>query len=87
MTYRNQRNTNWTLFLLILVGIVLGGFIGTLAEKVEFLKWMNYGMEFGLDSPVSLDLKVIFLAFQIKFYINITSILGTIIAVLIYRKL
>ena len=31
----------WALFLLILAGIVLGGFIGVLAEGVPALSWLS----------------------------------------------
>jgi len=83
---RAPKNT-WALFLLILAGIVLGGFIGSLVKDVSFLSWMNYGMNFGMDTPLALDLKVIFLQFQIKLFINITSIIGTILAIIIYKNL
>ena len=49
----------WALFLLLLAGIVLGGFIGTLTAGVPFLSWLNYGQSFGLTSPVVLDLSLI----------------------------
>ena len=39
----------WALFLLILAGIVLGGFIGVLAEGVPALSWLSYGQTFGVD--------------------------------------
>lgn len=32
---------NWALFLLLLAGIVLGGFIGSLAAGVPFLSWLE----------------------------------------------
>ncbi|MDA3845799.1 MAG: DUF4321 domain-containing protein [Vallitaleaceae bacterium] len=83
---RTSKNT-WALFLLILAGIVLGGFIGSFAEGVPYLSWLNYGMNFGMDTPLALDFKVIFLQFQIKLFVNITSIIGTIIAIIIYKKL
>ena len=50
---------NWALFLLLLAGIVLGGFIGSLAAGVPFL--------------------------SIK--ITIASIIGVLIAIIIYRLL
>ena len=37
----------WALFLLLLAGIVLGGFIGMLAEGVPSLDWLAYGQSFG----------------------------------------
>ena len=42
----------WALFLLILAGVVLGGFIGTLAKGVPALSWLSYGQSFGrADRP------------------------------------
>ena len=40
----------WALFLLILAGVVLGGFIGTLAKGVPALSWLSYGQSFGSRS-------------------------------------
>ena len=46
--YENEecqmRNKNfWVLLLLMLAGIVLGGFIGNLAEGISWLSWLNFG--------------------------------------------
>ena len=38
----------WALFLLILAGIVLGGFIGVLAEGVPARSRLSYGQTFGV---------------------------------------
>ena len=81
------RKNNWALFLLLLAGIVLGGFIGALAGKVSFLSWLAYGKTFGLTSPVVLDLDILVLTFALRIKINIASIIGVIIAILIYRKI
>ena len=34
---------SWALFLLMLAGIVLGGFIGTLTADMPGFAWLNYG--------------------------------------------
>ena len=34
---------NWALFLMLLAGIMLGGFIGNAAAGVSGLSWLNYG--------------------------------------------
>ena len=46
----NSRKNNWVLIIILLCGIVLGGFIGTLASNVGFLSWRGYGKTFGLTS-------------------------------------
>lgn len=75
----------WTLLLLILAGIVLGGFIGTLASSVSALSWLGYGQTFGLTNPVVLDLGIVALTFGLTISINIASIIGILIAIIIYR--
>ena len=45
----------WILLILMLAGIVLGGFVGTLTENIAALNWLNYGQSFGIDSPIVLN--------------------------------
>lgn len=78
---------NWTLLLLILSGIVLGGFIGHLTRNVSFLSWLNYGQSFGLENPMVLNLGILDLTFGLSIKITIAGILGIVIAILIYKKL
>ena len=76
----------WILILFILCGIVVGGLLGELASNVDFLWWLSYGEEFGISTPITLDLQVITLTFGLMFKINIASIIGMILAIFIYRK-
>jgi len=87
MAYQRKGEKNgWALFLLILAGIVLGGFIGSLASGVGFLKWLNFGYTFGMiGDPLIIDLKVIVLTFKLVFNITVSSIVGVILSVFIYR--
>lgn len=81
-----SKNT-WALFLMVLSGIVLGGFIGMLAEGVPALSWLGYGQTFGLSSPIVLDLGLLVLTFGLNIKITIASIIGVIISIIIYRFL
>ena len=76
---------NWALFLLILSGIVLGGFIGNLAADVSGLSWLGYGQTFGLTSPIIFDIGIMVITFGMSIKITIASIIGVLLAVLIYR--
>lgn len=78
---------NWALFLLLLSGIVLGGFIGMLAEGVPALSWLAYGQTFGLNKPIILDLGLLVITFGLKIKITIASIIGVIISIFVYRFL
>ncbi len=77
----------WILLVFLLSGLVLGGLLGELASKVEWLWWLGYGKSFGLSNPIELDLNVITITFGLMFKINISSIIGMAIALFIYRKI
>ena len=76
----------WILIIFLLAGLVIGGLLGELASKIDFLWWLSYGQEFGLTEPLQLDLGVVRLTFAVIFKINIASIIGVIISMIIYRK-
>lgn len=77
----------WILILFILSGLVVGGLIGELAGRVDFLWFLSYGQSFGLSTPLELDLNIIKITFGLMVKINIASIIGLIVAVLLYRKI
>ena len=81
-----KSRSSWICILFILAGLVIGGLLGELASKVDFLWWLGYGESFGLTSPLELDLNIIKVTFGLVFKINIASIVGMIIAVFIYKK-
>lgn len=81
-----QKST-WILIVFILSGLVIGGLLGEVAAKVDFLWWLGYGQSFGLSSPVELDLNIVQISFGLMFKISISSIIGMIIAILIYHKI
>lgn len=76
-----MKKNNWACFLLILAGIVIGGFIGNLLP----IEWLNYGQSFGLSSPIVLDLGILCITFGLSIKITIASIIGIILAIIIYR--
>ena len=83
-----MRNKNfWILLLLLLSGIVLGGFLGSLAAGIPWLSWLNFGQSFGLDTPLILNLGVLGITFGLSIKITIASIIGVALALLIYRYL
>lgn len=76
---------SWALFLLVLAGLVLGGFIGMLTENVAALNWLNYGQTFGLEKPIVLNLGLLVITFGLTIKITISSIIGVVLAIIIYR--
>ncbi len=91
MARTNSKN-KWALFLLVLTGIVLGSFLGSLAKGVDFLSWLNYGFDFAIGKPdgsgiVSVSLGDIAIHFGLRIRVSIGSIIGIIAAVFAYKKL
>lgn len=81
------RDKNFWIFLIfILSGLVIGGLLGDLASKVDWLWWLGFGQEFGLESPLVLDLSILKITFALMVKINIASIIGIGIALLVYRR-
>ena len=76
-----MRKNNWSCLLLILAGIVIGGFIGSLFPN----SWLNYGQSFGLSSPLVLDLGILCITFGLSIKITIAGILGVALGIIIYR--
>ena len=78
---------SWALFLLMLAGIVLGGFIGTLTADMPGFAWLNCGQSFGFDNPIVLNLGILVITFALNIKITIASIIGLVISAIIYRFL
>lgn len=82
----------WALFLLILVGIVVGSFIGHLCKEISWLKWLDYGITFSIGNSnsngiVSLDLYTIVIQFGLRIKVTIGSALGVVAAILVFKKI
>lgn len=81
MKYKNC----WVLLLLMLAGVVLGGFIGNLAQGVSWLSWLNFGQSFGLDSPLTVNFGILVITFGINIKITMAGIIGLAAALMTYR--
>lgn len=76
-----MRKVNWVFIILVLIGFVVGGFIGTYFEGT----FLNYGRTFGLTTPIELDLGFIIFTFGLKIQITIASVIGVLLSLLVYR--
>lgn len=82
---RATRTRNpWMLFLLILVGLVIGGVIGDIFQ--DSIKWLSYSKTIGFN-PVTIDLNVIKFTLGLIMKINLASVIGIVISILIFTRL
>ncbi len=75
------------MLIFLLCGIVIGGLLGELTQGISWLSWLSFGKEFGISSPFTLAFGVLQLTLGFMIKINIASIVGIIIAIIIYKKI
>lgn len=76
-----MKRINWVFIILVLIGFVIGRFIGTYFDGT----FLNYGQTFGLSTPIELDLGFIIFTFGLKIQITIASVLGVLLSLIVYR--
>ena len=83
-----MKNKNvWVLLILLLPGVVLGGFIGNVTEGIPALSWLSFGESFGLNTPLVLDFGILVVTFGLSIRITMAGIIGVVLALLVYRWL
>ena len=58
-----------------------------MTAKVPGLSWLNFGESFVLNDPLILNLGILVITFGLSIRITMASIIGVIIAILIYHFL
>ena len=82
MSNISKYKNGWFLLLFIMIGI---GLIAESTAGIESLSWLSYGNTFGLDSPLVINLGVLVITFALQIKITIASIIGVILAIIIYK--
>ncbi|MGE5629069.1 MAG: DUF4321 domain-containing protein [Solirubrobacterales bacterium] len=80
------KNQGFKWFLIVLgavSGSILGDILGSNFSSLYFLK---AAYSIGTSAPVILNLKVFVFTLGLNFNINIMTIIGTIVAIILYRR-
>ena len=72
---------------LVLVGIVVGTFVGSICKGVPSMAWLAYGIDFGMASPLVLDLGILQLTFAIGINLTLAVVIFIIISILVGRAI
>ena len=75
----------WLNFFLICVGIVTGSMVAEMTSGIQALSWLSYGLDFGMKSPLVLDLNVLELTLGLSVRITIATIIFTVLSLLLGR--
>ena len=72
--------------MVIFMSIILGVFLGSLTEGVSWLSFLNFGMDLGLENPITLNLGFLAITFGLQLKLNIAGILGFVLSMFIVKK-
>jgi len=67
-------------------GIVLGAFVAKITAGIPFLEWLSFGLKFGTDAPLNIDLGVLTMDFGISINLTISCIICVFVAMIIGKK-
>lgn len=84
--YGQRYRSAWLLVILLILGGLAGGLIGQALSSVHNLAFLNQGPGIGLPAT-TLNLDFLTLTFGFTFKVNPVSILGFIVAFIIYLRL
>ena len=76
----------WRNLFLVLAGVVVGSLVASVTRSVPFLSWLSYGMRFGTDAPVTLNLGILQLTLGADIDITISTVLFVGLFYLVGRK-
>ena len=75
----------WLNLFLILVGVVVGSLAADMTLGVSWLKWLSYGLEFGTESPVVLNLNLLRMTFGINIKITVSMVIFIALSLMLGR--
>lgn len=88
MDYDAKFGQKWVVTILVIINRHSArGFIGWLAKDVAYLSWLNYGQQFGFSEPFHLNLGILKITFGLTIKITMSSIIGVVLAIIVYKKL
>ncbi|MBC2580618.1 DUF4321 domain-containing protein [Clostridium sp. DJ247] len=75
------------LWFVIFLGAICGSLVGDiLGNNVRILNFLKNSYAIGTSTPSVLDLKVVILTLGLNLNINIMTIIGIIMAIILYRR-
>ena len=81
-----EKHTGFLIFL-ILLGAISGKLVGDIiGNSIKGLSFFKVSYAIGTSTPINLDLKVLTVTFGVNFNFNIMSIIGVILAIILYKR-
>lgn len=75
----------WLNLFLICVGVVTGSMVSEITAGVPILGWLSYGLTFGTQSPLNLNLGILSLTFGISINLTVSVIIFVALSLVLGR--
>ncbi len=75
----------WLTIFLICVGVVVGSMMAEITAGVPYLGWLSYGLTFGTDSPLVLNLNILRLTFGINVKLTVSTLIFVALSLILGR--
>lgn len=80
-------NKSFSLLFIVIIGAVLGSILGEfLGSYIPSLKILNTAYSIGTETPMVLDLRFLSLTIGITVNLNIMTIVGAILSIILYKR-
>lgn len=77
-----------SLWFMIFLGAICGSILGdVIGNNLSILNFLKESYAIGTSTPTVLNLKILSLTLGLNFNINIMTIIGIIMAIILYRKI
>lgn len=81
-----MRSKSLIYLVLFLSGVVVGSLVGKITADISYLNWLSYGINFGTNSPISINLGVLSFDFGLSINLTVSCIIFIFLALIIGRK-
>jgi len=84
---KRVREPWWILVIIVVAGAMLGSVVADAVGQFTYLAPLGHSVAFGVDPPVTLDLRVATMTLGFAVRLNLAIMLGIIVAIFVFRAL
>ncbi len=84
---KRVREPWWVLVVIVIAGAMLGSVFADAVGQFTYLAPLGHSVAFGVDPPVTLDLRVMTMTLGFTIRLNLAIALGIIAAIYLFRML
>lgn len=84
---KRTREPWWILVVIIIAGAMLGSVFADAVGQFTYLAPIGHSVAFGVDPPVTLDLRVFTITLGFTVRLNVAIVVGIIVAIYLFRAL